>query len=90
MDIHQISPDASAYFFFHYLGLSLLFASMIIFVAMPFRRRSPDLGTAQRRYQIMTAASALVVGICLYIVADVVRPAHIEPRFILPIEDTKR
>src|SRR3546814_15776893 len=75
MNIDQISNATTAYIVLHYLGLSLLFTSMIIFVAMPFRRHSPDLGSVQRRFQILSAISALVVGICLYIVADVIRPA---------------
>src|SRR3546814_15845181 len=78
MNIDQISNATTAYIVLHYLGLSLLFTSKIIFVAMPFRRHSPDLGSVQRRFQILSAISALVVGICLYIVADVIRPAHVE------------
>src|SRR3546814_8355333 len=87
MNIDQISNATTAYIVLHYLGLSLLFTSMIIFVAMPFRRHSPDLGSVQRRFQILSAISALVVGICLYIVADVIRPAHVEPRFVLRSEE---
>src|SRR3546814_797210 len=90
MNIDQISNATTAYIVLHYLGLSLLFTSMIIFVAMPFRRHSPDLGSVQRRFQILSAISALVVGICLYIVADVIRPAHVEPRFVLPIGESQR
>src|SRR3546814_18598231 len=90
MNIDQISNATTAYIVLHYLGLSLLFTSMIIFVAMPFRRHSPDLGSVQRRFQILSAISALVVGICLYIVADVIRPAHVEPRFVLPRSEERR
>jgi hypothetical protein len=89
MNIDQISNAASAYFILHYLGLSLLFTSMIILVVIPFRRHSPDLSSVQRRYQIVSAISALVVGVCLYIAADVIRPAHIEPRFVLPIGESQ-
>lgn len=88
MDLAQISHAETAYVVLHYVALSLLFTSMLMMVVIPFRKHSPDILPAQRRYHLITSISALLVGICLYVIADYVRPAGIQPRFVLPIEDS--
>jgi hypothetical protein len=75
----------TAYYASHYIGLSLILAALLMLATIPFLRQPNGANAVIKRTKIRTSIIAILVGACLYLIGDLIRPASVDPRIILPI-----